>query len=172
MNCISSHCLPKQTSCPVNCFYLLFYDSDEVNGQCIDKIPLSGRSEGHYLGRFSTNTQVFFSLFKLFPAYSTMTTILHQCPLWFAESDLSITASEIPVYLLSKLLAHFDPALIFYLHFSNTKFLIFLFYWSLYISELPNILIFRISRPTHVFEQRVRINPFFSRVINSHTRRE
>lgn len=89
-----------------------------------------------------------------------MTTILHQCPLCFPESDLSITASEIPVYLLSKLPAHFDPALIFYLHFSNTKFLIFLFYWSLYISELPNILIFHISRPTHVFEQRVRINPF------------
>lgn len=81
MDCISSLCLPKQTSCPVNCFYLLFYDSDEVNGQCIDKIPLSGRSESHYLGRFSTNTQVFFFLFKLFPAYSTMTAILHQCPL-------------------------------------------------------------------------------------------
>lgn len=132
---------------------------------------LSRVSEGHYLERFSTDTQFSF-FFKLFPVYSTMTTILHQCPLFFPEPGLSITASEIPVYLLSKLLAHFDPALIFYLHFSNTKFLIFLFYWSLYISELLNIFIFHISGPTHVFEQRVRINPFIFKSLNSHTRRE
>lgn len=105
MHCIPAYCQPKEASCLVNCSYQLFYHSDEFLYQV--------EVGAHYL--------VFF--FFPFPALSHSLYNDHNplpMPQWFPESGLSITASEIPVYSLSKLPPRIGPTLIFYLHFLNT----------------------------------------------------
>lgn len=116
-----------------------------------------------------------FLLSILFPTYSTMTTILHQCPQWFPEPGLCITWSEIPVYSLSKfpsISLWFCPDLLSVFLKHNIWFWIFQFYQSLYISEY---FLFLISWTTHVFGQRARINPWktlFFRVIHFYRSKE